>query len=142
MPRSRQAYLAPLCFASACLAQNSSYIADLGYVKYEGTLNNSAIQYFGIPYAAPPLGELRWRAPLDIESHGGFSPDEVISASERGPICVQGAPYWRNNPALNSTGSEDCLLLDILTPQSPVNESLPVLVQMYVSMTAGWEHGC
>jgi carboxylesterase type B len=112
---------------------------------------HSVNQYFGIRYAAPPLGELRWRAPMDIESHGGYDPSKVLrecrcgclrlakwyssliqtAATERGPICVQGAPYWRNNPTLNSTGSEDCLLLDILTPPDPVNGSLPVLVQMY-----------
>ncbi|KAK0261024.1 hypothetical protein B0A54_11791 [Friedmanniomyces endolithicus] len=110
---------------------SSNYTVDLGYAKYRGVLNQSTIQYFGIRYAQPPLGELRWRAPQDIESHSGYDPSTVIDATKRGPICVQGSPYWRNNPTLNSTGSEDCLLLDVLTPTSPVSSSLPVMVQIH-----------
>ncbi|KAK4891690.1 hypothetical protein LTR27_009698 [Elasticomyces elasticus] len=111
---------------------SSDYTVDLGYAKYRGVLNQSVIQYFGIPYAAPPLGELRWRAPQDIESHvSNYGSPEVIDATVRAPICVQGAPFWRNNPILNSTGSEDCLVLDVLAPPEPVSEYLPVLVQIH-----------
>ncbi|EMC98112.1 hypothetical protein BAUCODRAFT_32113 [Baudoinia panamericana UAMH 10762] len=112
-------------------AQNASYVVDLGYAQYAGVLNQSVVQYFGIRYAQPPLGELRWRAPLDIEAHGGYDPSVVMPATERGPICVQGTPYWRPNPALNGTGSEDCLLLDVLVPPNPVSDYLPVLVQIH-----------
>lgn len=89
----------------------------------------SIVSYFGIRYAAPPLGELRWREPKDIERHGASSSSEVIDATQRGPICVQGAPFWRQT--INATGSEDCLLLDILVPEQPASKFLPVLVQIH-----------
>lgn len=87
------------------------------------------MNYYGIRYAVPPLGDLRWREPMDIESHGGYDPSVVMDATTRGPICVQGIPYWRQTS--NARGSEDCLLLDVLVPTTPANNYLPVLVQIH-----------
>ena len=111
--------------------QSSDYTVNLGYAQYQGAPNGSAVQFFGIPYAAPPLGELRWRAPMDIESHSNYDPSVVQDATKRAPICVQGAPYWRANPNISETGSEDCLILDVLIPQKPTSAYLPVLVQIH-----------
>jgi len=66
---------------------------------------------------------------MDIESHGGYDASTVMDATNRGPICVQGIPYWRQTS--NARGSEDCLLLDVLVPKTPVNQYLPVLVQIH-----------
>ena len=93
------------------------------------TFINSIINYYGIRYAAPPVGELRWRTPMDIESHGGYNPSEILDATARGPICVQGVPYWRQT--IKPHGSEDCLLLDVLVPKIPASDYLPVLVQIH-----------
>lgn len=52
---------------------SSSAVVDLGYAKYQGITNEAGInQYLGLRYAAPPLGDLRWRAPQDPESLSGI----------------------------------------------------------------------
>ncbi|KAJ4865659.1 carboxylesterase family domain-containing protein [Trichoderma breve] len=91
-------------------------VVDLGYAKYRGVRNATygLDYYFGIRYAVPPEGDLRWRAPQDIESHG--------------PQCVQGPTAWANGTDLTS---EDCLLLNVLKPVSPKSKSLPVLVYIH-----------
>jgi len=66
---------------------------------------------------------------MDIENHGGYDPATVMSATSRGPVCVQGAPYWRQT--ITPGGNEDCLLLDVLVPQNPVSDYIPVLVQIH-----------
>lgn len=87
------------------------------------------MNYYGIKYAAPPLDELRWRAPQDIESHGNYNPSTVQDATQRGPICIQGFPFWRQEN--RTASSEDCLLLDILVPKTPASSYIPVLVQIH-----------
>ena len=72
----------------------------------------------GIPFAAPPVGELRWRPPAAVVPWDG-----VRDAGEAGPICVQGA----GGPAT----SEDCLFLNVWAPKETA-EPLPVLY---------WIHG-
>jgi len=117
-------------------AQNSSSpTVNLGYAQYRGTVNASlgVTTYFGIRYAQPPVGELRFRAPLDIERNNNYSSGSVIDATTQGPICIQGTPSWNNASGIPSVqpGSEDCLLLDVLTPETPSGSNLPVLVQIH-----------
>jgi len=89
--------------------------------------------FFGLRYAQPPTGELRWQPPQEIEYKNNYDPSTVIDATNTGPICVQVTPYWNITntsatlPSLNP-GSEDCLLADVLVPQAPVNSRLPVMV--------------
>jgi hypothetical protein len=52
--------------------QTTSALVDLGYASYQGTsLSVGVNQYLGIPFAAPPIGDLRWRAPADPEPVSG-----------------------------------------------------------------------
>jgi para-nitrobenzyl esterase len=92
---------------------------------YRGTEENGVVVFKGIPYAKPPVGELRWRPPLP-ESH----PTEVRNATEFGPVCPQPV----SGPADNDFGpqSEDCLTLNIYSPAVGADKSLPVMV---------WIHG-
>ena len=111
-------------------------IVDLGYVKYSGFQNTTAgISYYrAIPYAVPPLGNLRWRQPSPIELNNTFN-GQVINASEYGPACYQGFPPYATTGSyatwLNLTQSEDCLVLNVLVPMNPVSSHLPVVVLLH-----------
>lgn len=85
----------------------------------QGTLTEDMAIYKGIPFAAPPVGNLRWKAPQPVEKWEG-----VKQTSEYAPAPMQGG-----NPA--SGKSEDCLYLNVWSPAKAANEKLPVLVWIY-----------
>jgi len=80
----------------------------------------------GIPYAEPPVGELRWRA--SRPSNGW---DGVRAAAEFGADCQQGSARGR-------AMSEDCLFLNVWTPAESAEDNLPVLVWVH---GGGWRGG-
>jgi para-nitrobenzyl esterase len=81
--------------------------------------------YFTIPYAAPPVGDLRWRPPAPVVPWSG-----VRDAATPGAPCVQADEGW--NGADAAKGKEDCLYLSIHTPAHAAGDKLPVLF---------WIHG-
>lgn len=89
----------------------------------------------GVPYAKPPVGELRLRAPQPPESWEG-----VRQADKFGPCSIQGAnngedfygKEFYSDPAYRYESSEDCLYLNIWTPAGSEDEKLPVAL---------WIHG-
>lgn len=87
-----------------------------GIVK--GTVKDSLIVFKGIPFAVPPIGELRWRAPEPTKSWKGIKP-----TTEFAPAPIQGND--------TSGKSEDCLYLNIWTPARSMDEKIPVLVWIY-----------
>lgn len=94
--------------------------------RVEGTTTTSGIRAFrGIPYAAPPTNELRWREPQPVQSWSG-----VRRTKQFGPRCMQQAIF--GDMGFRSSGmSEDCLYLNVWTPAGSANEKLPVLVYFY-----------
>ena len=92
----------------------------------EGTLegiNESGIKTFkGVPFAAPPVGDLRWKAPQPVEKWQG-----VRQAKEFGPNPMQENIFGDMNFGTKKM-SEDCLYLNIWTPAKTMDEHLPVLV--------------
>src|SRR6202023_3895918 len=87
----------------------------------------SGIRVFkGIPYAAAPVGALRWKAPEPVPAWSGER-----GAAEWGPRCVQSKRLGDLDP-LNKRMDEDCLYLNVWTPAKSAGEALPVMV---------WIHG-
>ena len=89
----------------------------------QGTVEDGLAVYRGVPFAAPPVGDLRWREPWRPLPWTG-----VRAASEYGRACMQSNPAIANLPP----PSEDCLFLNVWTPDVHASQRLPVMV---------WIHG-
>jgi para-nitrobenzyl esterase len=87
---------------------------------------NTAVRVFrGIPYAAPPVGNLRWREPQPAAHWEG-----VRKADQFGSMCTQ--PAFRGAPSANPPkSSEDCLFLNVWTAAAAANERRPVMLWIH-----------
>jgi para-nitrobenzyl esterase len=93
--------------------------------RLQGVVEYNMNAFKNIPYAAPPMGDLRWRPPQPAIAWSG-----TRDASRFGDACPQ--PYVKNlSTGLALPGSEDCLKLNVFTP-SKSSQNLPVMV---------WIHG-
>src|SRR5690349_13197157 len=92
----------------------------------EGTTGAGGVRSFkGLPFAEPPVGDLRWKAPQPPGRWEG-----VRRADRFGPRAMQRAVFGDMN--FRSDGmSEDCLYLNVWTPAKGKDERLPVLVYFY-----------
>ncbi|MGC3946927.1 MAG: carboxylesterase family protein [Chryseolinea sp.] len=98
---------------------------DKGTIEGLYDTRSGLSQYFGIPFAKPPVGDLRWRAPQAVDSWAG-----VKVAKAFGPRPVQAVVFGDMNS--RSAGiSEDCLYLNVWTPAKRNETGLPVLVYFY-----------
>ncbi|SMY20406.1 unnamed protein product [Zymoseptoria tritici ST99CH_1A5] len=106
---------------------------DLGYAKYYGNSNTTLglKTFFGIPYAEPPIGDLRWRAPEPLSHNSTVKSTEAINATTVGPQCVQGRSAWLPQTDSPGPASEDCLLINVWAPLNPVADYLPVVVNFH-----------
>jgi para-nitrobenzyl esterase len=108
----------------AAVADPAAVRIDGGQIA--GVLSDGVLSFKGVPYAAAPVGSLRWRPPAAVQPWTG-----VRSATKVGPLCMQ-----KINPRDNGVGpppaSEDCLNLDIYTPADHGAGRLPVMF---------WIHG-
>jgi para-nitrobenzyl esterase len=85
----------------------------------QGTSEDGLTVYRGIPFAAPPVGDLRWRAPQPAAKWEG-----VRQATKFGPSPIQGSG---SGPHM----SEDCLYLNVWTPAKSASDAIPVFVWIY-----------
>lgn len=102
-----------------------------GWVKgYPTTFQQSTI-FKGIPYAKPPVGNLRWKAPEKPEPWEG-----EYEAYTYGPIPMQARPteasfYRKEFYPIEWPSSEDCLYINVITPAETPDEKLPVALWVY-----------
>ncbi|KAJ6473312.1 Alpha/Beta hydrolase protein [Mycena vulgaris] len=111
---------------------SAANIVDTGYAKYRGNLSfPNAVAYLGIPYAEPPLGNLRFRAPLPLNTSriAAAAGGKVVDATQYPDFCVQGSIGAGD---AGGAGSEDCLKINIYAPAGATTGSqLPVLVYIH-----------
>jgi para-nitrobenzyl esterase len=101
----------------------SSLVVSIANGKIRGKRVGSVDEYLGIPYAAPPVGPLRWKPPAPLP--GGW--DGVRAATKFGPHCPQSKGVF-GQPST----SEDCLYLNVFAPAGHRAAGMPVMV---------WIHG-
>ena len=89
--------------------------------RVQGQRSNAVNSFYGLPYAAPPVGDSRWRAPSPADHWTG-----VRSATQFKPACMQtGVSMPGEAPPRTS---EDCLYLNVWTPARSASSRLPVMV--------------
>ena len=94
--------------------------------RVSGVAAAGVVSWKGVPYAAPPVGERRWRAPQPVEPWTG-----VHAATEYAHDCMQ-EPFPSDAAPLGTPPAEDCLYVNVWAPEKPAAPKLPVMV---------WIHG-
>lgn len=110
-------------------------IVETNYGKVKGAVNESGtvVSFKGIPYAAPPVGNMRWREPQPPSSWEG-----IRDAAKFCPSCIQNRVYthlpngpWTEEFMVQDSVSEDCLFLNIWTPAKSASDKLPIIVFLH-----------
>ena len=98
---------------------------DRGAVEGKQSANGQLREFLGIPYAAPPVGLLRWQAPQPQAKWHGVRP-----ATSFGSRCMQ-AGLFSDMHFRDPGPSEDCLTLNVWTPAKDKHAKLPVMVWIF-----------
>lgn len=110
-----------LCLACVSLGAPSEPTVRVSGGMIRGALTTGGGAVFkAIPYAQPPTGDLRWREPMPVKSWNG-----TRDATQFGAICPQNPSATIPNSA--DISNEDCLFLNVWTPEWPARSRRPVL---------------
>lgn len=127
MRRKALITLAAACVASTALSAKAPPVQPV-VVTSDGAVGGEVLAdgveaFLGIPYAAPPIGANRWRAPQPVARWTGTRP-----ATSYGADCAQ-APFPPDAAPIRTTPREDCLYLNVWRPaKASAAAKLPVMV--------------
>ncbi|MDQ8200879.1 carboxylesterase family protein [Pelagicoccus enzymogenes] len=126
LPLVRPFSLAFLFCLLSAPSQASQVKVTGGIVEGEASPDGEVLSFKGIPYAAPPVGDLRWKRPQPVRPWQG-----VRDATKFGPRAMQ-KRIWDDMFFYDEGPSEDCLYLNVWRPAAPQGKKLPVMF---------WIHG-
>jgi para-nitrobenzyl esterase len=117
--------LAAAIFAApAAAADRAAEVVKVEGGQIRGRVAGDVLSFKGIPFAAPPVGDLRWRSPQPVRAWSG-----VRDAGAYGHDCMQ-VPFPSDAAPLGTAPDEDCLVLNVWRP-AKASGKLPVLVWIY-----------
>jgi para-nitrobenzyl esterase len=128
-------FVCAFCAAAQAFAADTTAVAEkpapvmltIAQGALAGARDEGIASFKGIPFAAPPVGPLRWRAPQAASSWQG-----TRAADSYGPICPQQhQPFLQRIFMPKFAESEDCLSLNVWTPDAQAAAKLPVMVWIY-----------
>lgn len=119
---------AALALTGAAVAQPAAKVAEGGL---RGIARGSVDAFLGVPFAAPPTSDRRWRAPAPAAAWTGTRSAEAYAPSCQQFIAPQGFGPWTSEYVVQGEVSEDCLYLNVWAPAARARKR-PVLV---------WIHG-
>jgi para-nitrobenzyl esterase len=111
------------CLGAAAAGAATPVKTDSGQV--EGVSHEDVVSFKGIPFAAPPVGALRWHPPQPPQAWSG-----VRKADSYGADCMQ-VPFPSDAAPLGVKPAEDCLYVNVWLPAKPPRGKLPVFVWIY-----------
>ena len=117
------ALLVSSLFIIACSAPSLTTTVEVTGGTIEGVEKDGLFTYKGIPFAAPPVGDLRWKAPVPVQPWTGVEKADAFCDA-----CMQASGSMGNTAPV----SEDCLYLNVWTPAKKTNDAIPVIY---------WVHG-
>jgi para-nitrobenzyl esterase len=100
--------LLPLLFIQCAFAQ----VVQTQFGPIQGSQNGGVVQFLGVPFASPPVNDLRWKAPEDPTPWGS-----TLNTTAFAPACPQKL-FQQGDTTSTLIGNEDCLYLNIWTPQT------------------------
>lgn len=124
-----------ILFATMLLSLHSSAqtlpVVQTDAGKVSGTFAGKVRSFKGIPFASPPVGELRWKAPVAIKPWRGIRECQSFGPSPMQPKPAPFGPWTWPYLIEPEPISEDCLYLNVWTPAEKAGRKLPVLVWVY-----------
>lgn len=117
--------LALACFAQASAGVDGFLVRTSGGLLRGVARPDGGAEFLGIPYAQPPVGDLRWHEPAPVKPWSG-----VLTANRFGAACAQPLMAdWNRHDA--EAGKEDCLFLNVIAPVWPAKQLLPVMFWLH-----------